>query len=809
MGKRLKERLFGLSIAAVVGLLIAAYAKPFLIAAGAAVTLGCCLPLSNRKKRTVLVYLFTAICFAAYFYVYDHLHQSTLVEYVAKDGVELSGIIDSAVERDGDQVRFYAKVDLCKVRANVIPVRPRERIAFRVKLNEQAQIEQAARWRQGHRLTAVVSLSLPAKASNPYAFDYADYLRWQGVTVTAQTQFEQVTIDLASANLFTFFENWQAQAARQLSLVFTDETIAGYMQSLLLGMQSNVSPELEETYANQGLIHVLAISGLHVTLVSGLFLWVVEKVGISREKTTGLTLLFIVVYVLSVGASSSAVRAGIMGMLGIWGRNSGKRLDVLQIWAAALLLMLAINPYQLWQIGFQLSFVVTLGLLIYVPILSQSPYPRKAWLRTAFAVTWSAQLISFPFLIYWFHQFSPLSWLLNLLLVPILSFIVLPAGYVLLVTGWLHPALAYFPSKLISWILQTLHPLLLEIDRLRIPFSYWPHPQPIWLCSYAIFLVLLPVLWHRGFRRRRDAAFYGMSLVLLLVFARQPFDNGNEVRVTFLDVGQGDSIVVEVGKKKVYLIDSGGTIPFSREKWREKREPFEVGKNVVLPYLKARGIERIDHLVLTHGDYDHIGGFFAIINKVSVGSVLVNGTEPSDQERKLLDLLQQHGVSIQTGEPAEMWTDREDVYWTWLHPGPDTQTGENDASLVLLLSAYGKQILFTGDLEQTGEEQLLKSGLLPRVDVLKVGHHGSKTSTSLPMLKKTQPDLAIISVGKNNRYGHPSNEVIQRLTDAGTLILRTDRQGAVTLHIRPDSLTWESQLPLAQSQENYNYDSSQ
>ncbi|MGZ0052845.1 DNA internalization-related competence protein ComEC/Rec2 [Brevibacillus gelatini] len=467
-------------------------------------------------------------------------------------------------------------------------------------------------------------------------------------------------------------------------------------------------------------------------------------------------------------------------------------MDGKEVWAGALLVMLAVNPYQLWHVGFQLSFAVTLGLIVFVPYSQHVLVRVPVWIRTLVAVTFSAQLVSFPFLVYHFHQFSPLSWLVNLLATPVLSLLALPLGYIALVLALIHPALAAVPVWFTTWLLGWIHEPLYALEQKVIPFTYWPHPEWWWVILYACFLGILPILWNRGYHRKRDVALCFALFLGLLAAARQPFAGSEEVRITFLDVGQGDSIVVEIGNQKVYLMDAGGTMRQpAAEPWMEKRDPFEVGKDVVLPFLMARGIEKIDRVIMTHGDLDHIGGMEALVPRLFFGEVLVNGKVPEEKEAKIRELFLKKGVPITTGAPGQVWSDGPGIEWKWLHPGETTLHG-NDASVVLQLTAYNKTVLFTGDIEQGGEAALVQNGLSP-VDVLKVAHHGSNTSSTKELLAAITPKAAVISAGENNRYGHPSAMVLQRLGEHGTAIYRTDRHGAITLIISPAGLSWRTQ----------------
>ncbi|MBO8164149.1 MAG: DNA internalization-related competence protein ComEC/Rec2 [Brevibacillus sp.] len=787
------------SIWAAAGITTAAYLPVYLFLTAGGI-LVCAVLLLAAPFRKGAIWLCAALAAGGYYYLYDHWHTSALIQYAAEEAsLELSGRIASLPQRDGDTVRFFFDVDTLRAGNAAQQLFPAEQVACRLKLEAETQLPIVGQWRSGDRVTMKADLVLPEGARNPHAFDYARYLRWQGVYVLAQSDFSRVLSRTDGGGLAAQFESWQMQLAERLDTLFTNQETAGFMKSLLLGLRQEVEPRLADSYADLGLIHVLAISGLHVTMVSTCFLWLLERMGVRRGSALTIAIAFIGVYVLLVGASPSAVRAGLMGGLGLWAIKRRKRLDVREVWGIALLLMLLVDPFQLWQIGFQLSFAVTLGLIVYVPLISHLPYPRMRWLRTAIAVTSAASLVSFPFLVYWFHQFSPLSLFLNLLVVPFLSAVVLPGGYIALLLSFLQESLGLLPAQLLHLLLQPLQRMLMWLSEQPVPFSHWPHPHGWWLVAYAVWLVAVPFAWSRGFQRSRDVVLYALTLALLLVAARQPFSGTDEVRITFLDVGQGDSIVVEVAKKTVYLIDGGGIVQFAkRESWREKKDPFEPGKDVVVPFLRSRGIEEIDRLVVTHGDQDHIGGLFAVAAHFPVAAALLNGTPPARGETELLDNLVRRHVPLFTGRPGMRWEDAPQVEWTWLWPDPTNLAGEereNDASVVLLLSAYGTNVLFTGDIEQTAEHQLVHNvgSPLARVDVLKVAHHGSNTSTTTAFLEQIKPEAAVISAGRGNRYGHPSPDVIQRLKASGAAVYRTDQQGAITLIIRPDGMEWQIQ----------------
>lgn len=278
---------------------------------------------------------------------------------------------------------------------------------------------------------------------------------------------------------------------------------------------------------------------------------------------------------------------------------------------------------------------------------------------------------------------------------------------------------------------------------------------------------------------------------MLAYFPFEPW--GTKTHVTFLDVGQGDCIVIETDQGKTILIDGGGTPNFSKEEWQVHRKPFEVGRDVIVPFLKYRGIREIDTLIISHGDLDHIGGLQAVVSQFPVKRVIRNALRPqSKTEEELMALLIDRGATIVTVFNHDAHLIEEGITWQFLHPSDTEQSIEgtsNHQSVVLLMSIYQHRLLFTGDIEKETEDQLLAQWQLPPVDVLKVAHHGSKTSTQAHWLAHIQPKEAIISCGRKNRYGHPSPIVIQRLQKYQARIWRTDQHGGITISFDKDHYT--------------------
>ena len=265
-----------------------------------------------------------------------------------------------------------------------------------------------------------------------------------------------------------------------------------------------------------------------------------------------------------------------------------------------------------------------------------------------------------------------------------------------------------------------------------------------------------------------------LSQFILTTFSR-------EGEVTFLDVGQGDSIFIKLPYGKgTYLIDTGGNQIFGKEQWQKKQRPYEVGRDRVVPFLKSKGISTLDKLIITHGDLDHAGGAMAIMNELNVKELVLPDTvKKSELETKLLQQASVKGINVRFVRKGDQWKSGEHTFKI-LSPIQDSLENGNNGSIVLYSEIGGLRWLFTGDLEEDGEKKMLKESGHFTIDVLKVGHHGSKTSTTDLFLEGLSPKIAIISVGENNRFKHPNQEVLERLEKRQIKILRTDRSGAIS-----------------------------
>lgn len=776
------------AMGAVLGILLSSWGKErfwlVLFLFGLVLVIGGMLFLFWKRALIPTIFLLFMLGFATYTQWREMTNLTVLHQ---GEGIAF-GQVMSVPEKDGDRLKFRFRVDSWK------GVASEEEVPLTIRLRSKEEWQNADQIKQYQMLRLPIRLEAPEEPSNPGEFDYRSYLWRQGIHWLATGEWGQIEWIGNSSPIGKPLNQIREKLSQRIKVIFSNPTAAGFFQTLLLGQRNEIDPEWEETYSALGLVHILSISGLHISFLLFLCYEGAKLLGFTREKAVWISLLFLPCYLLLTGADAPALRAAMMGaftLLAIWWRKTGESISYL---AFALLLLLTYQPWQIYEVGFQLTFLVTAGLLLAVePLSHQIPLPF-ARLRIAVAVSLVAQTISFPLLIAQYHEYSLLSGIVNLLLVPYFA-LLLPIGIGLLLLSLLFLTLTKWIAEGISWSLDLVQNLLEWI--LQHKWHLWTFPTPgiVWFCLYILVAWGTWYWWAYGSFRTHSHLPTVIGLITLLTLGIWASKGEgwmrDHTRITLLDVGQGDAILIQTEDGKNVLIDAGGTIDFTKEDWQKPYKPFEVGERKVVPTLKALGVSQLDVVVLSHGDVDHIGGLLAVVERFPVGMVWRNAhLAYSWQEQKLMSNIHSKHIPVYTLLLGQTISIGSTVHWQVLHPRSDRLIGEqrktNNDSLVGLLQIYQTRVLLTGDIEKEAEDRILSEYQLPNVDLLKVAHHGSKTSTQEKLLKKTKPKVAVISVGKENRYGHPHADVIRRLTESGTHIYRTDQQGAITVQIHPD-----------------------
>jgi len=539
-------------------------------------------------------------------------------------------------------------------------------------------------------------------------------------------------------------------------------------EALVLGERSRMDAATTLALQKTGLYHLFAISGAHIALVSALLFGLFRALRLSQRPSYILLLAFLVFYGFLVEGRASVIRAVIMAAAYIMGKLLWKDVHLLNTIALSALAILFLNPFQLYDAGFQLTFAATLGIILYFPPIQAIIPKLPLKIGDMLALSIAAQAAVMPMIAATFHRVIFSSLALNLIGIPLVG-LVMAAGYVFLPLTLIAPFLTGAAAAGLAFLLRTFLASTRLLDGLPFLSYRIPTPPAFVIIAYYAFLLLL--LLPSRFKRPRMIAAGGFIAAFALLIS-YPFPSSvKELTVTAIDVGQGDAVLVEFPGKTKMLIDGGG-LPTGT---------FDIGENVVSPFLWKKGLKKIDRLVLTHPHPDHMNGLAAVARNFRIGEFWegtpLEGDRHYDELQAALKDIPHRRISR-----GFSWT-LGNVGLSTLAPSTDPAAGppDNDASLVLRLTYGSSAILLTGDIGWKIEEEILSSGLEIRSQVLKAPHHGSDSSSSGAFLTAVQPEYIIISAGRGNRYNLPHPAVLARYEKTGARILRTDFQGAVEI----------------------------
>ena len=560
-----------------------------------------------------------------------------------------------------------------------------------------------------------------------------------------------------------------------------------YTLALLLADKSGFDEEVWEQYKQLGILHVLAISGLHISLmVSALqkFCW---RCGITREKTDGVLICFVLFYGFVIGWGISGTRAIGMVILSILLRRWTPLRHHSQLWSllGMLVVSLLIWPGILWNVAFQLSYALS-GVILLLSKWQKNVLTKvNASLWIPIGVSVMALPLVCQYFFYW-NAFSIILTALFSLLFEGVLFPLLTLYLIAVLLGWgnLVAIICFLGEVLLSGLTQLLT-FCQKFTFTKFTFGIW---EPWEWVVYFLLLFFALVLFERRKMTVKKGLFCLGTLILLLV--EVPYHWGTEL--ILIDVGQGDSILVMApGWNQATLIDTGGLSDFaSKEEWkRRKRKPQ--GDTTVIPALQAEGLSELSQVMLSHGDEDHVGNLQAIAKQIKIKEIVIG------KGMEKLPLMQQ----VKRDYPSIRWKlvssgnewKWNQMKWQILWP-KDVSKGENDDSIVALLTIQKHTVLLTGDASEKVEDTILKDASNLHFSILKVGHHGSRTSTSEALLKKASPSIALVSCGKNNRYRHPSIETVGRLDGIHAHIFRTDQDGQIRLYFRKEQIEISTKL---------------
>ena len=619
-------------------------------------------------------------------------------------------------------------------------------------------------------------LQKPERARNPGEFDYRDYLRSQSIyAVMEPAEFQVLDKKAWFTCLLASLQDYvRSNCCRHMRN-------PGLAAALILGDRNALGKEQQDLWEKLGITHLLAVSGTHIGLLAAILWFGCRPVPVSRRLKAIVISLILLLYVLLSGGKPSAWRAWLAAVI-VMGRAG--HLDGLHVWSLAGVIMLTANPGYLWQIGFQLSFAASGGVILWSPAI------RKLTARfahgiagrllgktcTSIAVSLIAQLSLIPLLLKHFGQIALLAPIATMMLLPFVAVLV-GGGIFLGLCGSLAAPL----GRLLDIVTETACRLCAVLAKADCLITA-PSMPSLWAFAwYLAFTGLGGIARKQYLRLGRPTwcRWANLALAVLLIVS-MPYHCSRPLEITFLDVGQGDCILIRTPFRQHILIDGGGDSVYWQQRGRN------VGLTTVVPYLRHRGIDHLDLVILSHPHEDHLYGLLAVLEHVSIGMAADSG-QPHDTPtyRRYLELIEEKQIPYISLAAGDRLVLRGGVQLTVLHPRrflTGTSSDLNNNSLVINLRYQGRNVLLTGDLDLEGMEVLLGRGDLFPVDLVKVPHHGSRAALFPEFYQAIQPQYAVISVGGNS-FGHPHPEVLAYLEQAGISASCTDQEGAVSFYI--------------------------
>jgi len=589
----------------------------------------------------------------------------------------------------------------------------------------------------GDKVKIKGTLKLPSKNTVPNLFNYRKYLNNNNIYYILTAS--EITKIKNNTKILTHYKN-------KLQKYINRKKAHTYLNIFILSNKNDLDKEVLNSYQVNGLSHLFSISGMHITLLLGTILKLLDKVSYNRYYKYIFLIIILIIYMYLTDFTPSILRSGIMFILLTLNKLFNFKIKTKNIIMLTFIIIVLINPYYIYNLGFQLSYLISFYLIIFAHIINK----HKNYFKKLSITSLISFLVSFPIIISNYYQVNLLSILINLLFVPIISYIVLPLAFITLILP---------TDSLLILTMDILEGISLSLTNINYLLLELPKPSIYLIIIYYAIITLLLI---------NKKCF--ISLLTTIFIHKISINFNPNMEILFLDVSQGDSILLHYPHNKYnILIDTGGNYN------------YEISKNIIIPYLKSKGINKIDYLILTHGDYDHMGESINLIENFKVEKVIFNCGEFNDLEKELIKVLEKKKIKYYSCI-KELYIDKNKLQFL----NTKEYDNENDNSSVIYFNYYNYKFLFMGDASTEREKDILEKYNLKDVDFLKVGHHGSNTSSSEEFINSINPKYSLISVGKNNRYGHPNKEVLDTLNDSK--IYRTDQDGSIMFKIKNNKL---------------------
>lgn len=687
------------------------------------------------RLKTILQYniIYVSLLLVAIFFSYLKFNNQ---KSVYENGVHEIGGILLDVSTNGDVIQLTIKA--------------REKIKCTYYASSIEELKKYASLTLGATILVKGEMKTPLHNTIPNTFDYHAYLKQNEIYHVMVIQNIQILNKGVSVSyklknaLNSYLKTFKAQ---------------DYLFLFITGNKSYLNDGVYENYQELGVSHVFAISGMHISIMSTILLTFLKKLKI-KESIRYMIVISFLFFFLFITNYAPSVQRSIALFIGLYlNKRFMLELKTLNVYFLSISFLLFFKPFLLFQIGFIYSSITSFSLICFAKEV------KGNYLVSLLKVSSIAFLFSLPITLYTSYQINIFSIINNLFIVPLISIIVYPLSLLTLLVPFLDPVL-----YIVTRVLENLSKYLL-LYTISIPK----------LSKLIIFLYYIGLFLF--YKTKKKSIF--ISLCLILFVWKNHYLLDSSYYVYFLDVGQGDATVIRY-KNECILIDTGGKISYTKEEWQERKE-YPLADSLKT-FLYSVGITKINALLLTHGDFDHMGEAINLVDNFKVEKVIFNCGLYNNLEGKLIEVLDGKNIKYYSCIKESIIGNNRLYFLNF-----KKYENENDNSNVLFIKFNNYKFLFMGDASSITEKDILNKYDLFHIDVLKVGHHGSKTSSSQDFIDTINPKYSIISVGKNNRYGHPNKEVLENLKHSK--LYRTDLDGSVMFKIINNRLIVETYMP--------------
>lgn len=722
-----------------------------------------------RHDNSIYVGLLVTLFLLGIFIAEIKVSSRQLIKFTSSS-VELEGTIEET--KDITEAKGKYIISIHSIKNESVDKRTSEKIILNIIGSTKLNI--------GDRIKFNAILEEPLSNTNPKLYNYKLSLLSDNIYATATIR-EHSILDISKPklNILLRAKIGFINKIEQIFDQYLTDKNSSLMKSILIGKYSYLGEDDIQKFKDLGIIHIIAVSGLHIGILTVLFLRLFSFIGINRKLSIVATIILIWLYAYFIGNPVSVLRSNITFTILLLSQLWAKPYDSVNTLFFAFLVLILINPFFIFDVGFQLSFITTFFIIYLSPKIRRVFHSKGSNILESVSAILSAQMGVLPVQTYYFNRIPVVSVVANLLIVPmfticlVLSIVLIPFSFI---SDYISTSIGIIINSILN--LQFIGTEILNhfpVLNIRLP-----SPSLIEMgIYYFLIFTIFDIINVRKIKREIIKVLV-MYFILLIFINVLSLNYGNSLSIEFIDVGQGDSILLRT-KSGNYLIDTGGNT-FG---------DFDIGENIVLPYLEKHGVFKLKGAFISHYHEDHCKSLPYLMDNMTIENIYLPYTKPNNLlYENIKDKANEKGIPINILTKGDRL--KVDVSTNILVIGPDDRMlkssvdEDNELSLVLLLQHYNNTMLFTGDIEDKGEYNIIET-LNNNVDLLKVPHHGSNTSSSVDFLSSIKPNTGIISVGRNNIYGHPSNEVVDRYKNNNIDIYRTDKSGLINVTLDKDN----------------------